>query len=120
MKISNNMLINNINQAKYTSDTKQTDDFKQILENAKNSHDDEKLRDTCKQFESVYINILMQNMRKTVVDGGLVEKSHAREMFEGMLDEEIAKEVSKGQGMGLAQIMYDQLTKNFSSGENNG
>jgi flagellar protein FlgJ len=96
-----------------------TEAFKQILENAKNSGDNEKLSSACKQFESIYIKILMENMRKTVIDGGLVEKSHARETFEGMLDEEIAKEVSKGQGIGLAQIMYEQLSKNFGDEEDN-
>lgn len=119
MKISNNMLNNNINQVKVQNTQQESQAFKKILEDAKNSNDKEKLEATCKQFESIYMNILMQNMRKTVMDGGLVEKSHAREMFEGMLDEEISKEVSKGQGMGLAQIMYEQLSKNFSDGENN-
>jgi flagellar protein FlgJ len=111
MKISNDVMTGNINQIKTKSAKSNTEDFKKILEEAKNSNDKEKLEATCKQFESIYINILMQNMRKTVGDGGLIEKSHARKMFEGMLDEEISKEVSKGQGMGLAQIMYQQLSQ---------
>lgn len=113
MKINNNIMINNINQTKSTMETKKTDEFQKILEYAQNSNDREKLQSACKNFEQIFTNILLKNMRRTVVDGGLVEKSHARETFEGMLDEEIAKEVSKGQGMGLSKLMYEQLSKNI-------
>lgn len=113
MKINNNILINNINQAKTKSNQNDPEAFKQILEAAQNSNDREKLQSACKNFEQIFTNILLKNMRRTVVDGGLVEKSHARETFEGMLDEEIAKEVSKGQGIGLSKLMYEQLSKNI-------
>ncbi|WP_432407009.1 rod-binding protein [Wukongibacter sp. M2B1] len=111
MKINNNLLEYSLNNAKQVSNEQKTDDFKKILESAKSSNDDEKLQATCKQFESMLLNMLMKSMRKTVVDGGLIEKSHAREMFEGMLDEEIAKEASKEKGIGLAELMYKQLSK---------
>lgn len=112
MKISN-INTNPINQINLKNTKQETENFKKVLENAKQSNDKENLATTCKQFESIFVNILMNNMRRTVVEGGLVEKSQAREMFESMLDEEIAKEVSKEQGIGLAQTMYDQLSKNM-------
>ncbi|WP_432662607.1 rod-binding protein [Wukongibacter baidiensis] len=115
MRINNNLLEYNLNNAKQVSNEQKTDDFKDILESAKASNDDERLEATCKQFESIFLSMLMKNMRKTVVDGGLIEKSHAREMFEGMLDEEIAKESSKEHGIGLAKLMYEQLSKGMDS-----
>lgn len=119
MKISN-INTNPINQIDLKNTNQQTNNFKRILENAKESQDEKSLQSTCKQFESIFVNILMQNMRRTVSEGGLIEKSQAREMFEGMLDEEIAKEVSKEQGVGLAKTMYEQLSKNFNNQEENG
>lgn len=117
MKINNNLFEYNLNNAKQLSNEQKTDDFKNILESAKASRDDERLQATCKQFESVFVNMLMKSMRKTIADGGLIEKSHAREMFESMLDEELSKEVSKEQGIGLAKMMYQQLSKNLESEE---
>ncbi len=89
--------------------------FQKALEKAQKSGDPKALQSACKQFESVFANMLLKNMRNTITDGGLTEKSHAREMFEGMLDEKIAEEVAKGEGMGLAKMMYEQLSKNFNS-----
>ncbi len=119
MKINNNFSQYNIDNSRQIAKNEQTKDFKKILESAQNSSDDEKLRSTCKQFESIFVNMLMENMRRTVGDGGLVEKSQAREIFEGMLDEEIAKEVSRGEGIGLAKMMYAQLSKHIDSNGNN-
>jgi len=113
MKITNLNLQNNLYKAQTQTTEQKTEEFEKILEEAKNSGDNEKLISTCKQFESIFVNMLMKNMRKTVIDGGLTPKSPAREMFEGMLDEEIAKEVSKEQGIGLAELMYKQLSKNL-------
>lgn len=93
----------------------ETNNFKQLLQQAKESNDTEKLKSACQQFESVFINILMKNMRDTVTEGGLIKKSHAREMFEGMLDQEISKEVAKGGGIGLAKLMYEQLSKTIET-----
>jgi flagellar protein FlgJ len=36
-------------------------------------------------------------------------------MFEGMLDQEISKEVAKGRGIGLAKLMYEQLSKTIET-----
>ncbi len=108
----------NLNDTIYQSKTKSTkqeaNQFKEMLEKAQQSENSEDLKSACKQFESIFTNILLKNMRRTVGDGGLTEKSQAREMFEEMLDEKIAEEVSKGQGIGLAQTIYEQLSKNIS------
>lgn len=112
MKIPNiNSNSMDLNQINLKNTNQKAEDFEKILESAKENNDDEKLKATCREFEAIFVNMLMKNMRRTVMDGGLVEKSHAREMFEGMLDEEIAKEVSKEQGIGLAKTMYEQLSK---------
>lgn len=117
MKISNLNLQNKIYQSKIKTTEQNTQQFKNILEEAKKNNDPEALKSACKQFESIFVNILLKNMRNTIIDSGLTEKSHAREIFEGMLDEAIAQEVSKGQGIGLAKLMYEQLSKSMNINE---
>lgn len=119
MKVNNISLQNNLSQAQVKSAEQKTESFKETLEKAKENNDPKALKSVCKNFEAIFVNMLLKNMRNTVVDGGLIEKSHAREIFEGMLDEKIAEEVSKGQGIGIAKLMYEQLSKNMNSKEEN-
>ncbi|WZL73632.1 rod-binding protein [Clostridiaceae bacterium 35-E11] len=89
------------------------DAFENILKQAQETQDKKKLQEACKQFEAVFLSMLMKDMRSTVQDGGLMPKSNAREIFESMLDEKIAQEATKGPGIGLAQQMYKQLSRNI-------
>ncbi|MDF2545678.1 MAG: hypothetical protein K0R93_576 [Anaerosolibacter sp.] len=107
--------LNQINMKKAES---QTEPFKSMLAKAQDDtkdkkQDAQKLMQACKDLESVFVNMMFKNMRATVLSDGFIEKSFGRETFEGMLDEEIAKTIGKGQGVGLAQQMYKQLSRNI-------
>jgi flagellar protein FlgJ len=70
------------------------------------------LRGAAEQFEAVFLNQLVSAMRKTVGDGGLVAKSQGEKMFEGMLDEEWAKNLAGRHGPGgLSEMIYRQLSR---------
>ncbi|RQD72282.1 MAG: peptidase [Tindallia sp. MSAO_Bac2] len=73
--------------------------------------EDERLMDACREFESIFLHMMIRQMRSTVQENGLVEKSHAREIFEDLHDEELANSMAQGQGIGLAQQMYQQLSR---------
>ena len=45
--------------------------------------------------------------------GGLIEKSRGEEIFEEMLDDEYSKLAANGRGMGLADMLYKQLSKDI-------
>lgn len=82
------------------------------LEKLKKGEDDEKLMEVCKEFEGIFINMMLKEMNNTVPDGGLIEKSQGSKIFEEMYMEELSKEMSKGSnGMGIAQMMYKQLKR---------
>jgi flagellar protein FlgJ len=85
--------------------------FKSTLENAQADGDEEAIKDVCKQFEALFIDMLMKQMRKTIEDGGLTEKSQARETFEGMLDEEMASSIAENGGIGIADLMAKALMR---------
>ncbi len=101
-------------------DAVDADSFKKKLEEAADSKDEKKLRDVCEQFEAVFVNMLFKEMRKTVQEGGLVEKSQARETFEGMLDEEMSKKVTEGGGIGLADMMVKSFMKRYDEPSDEG
>ncbi len=92
------------------ADTIKDTQFKDMLENAKKTGDDEKLKEASQSFEAYFINLMLKEMRKTVVDSGYIEKSNARETFEGMHDEELSNTLAKNGGFGLADMIYKQLS----------
>lgn len=73
------------------------------------SRDLESLKESSREFETMFVMEMYKAMRKAVPEGGLFEKSNSTEIFQGMLDLELAKETTKGKGMGIAQAMYEQM-----------
>ena len=80
--------------------------------NIKNTEDPQKLMEVCKEFESIFINMILKQSRSEIGAEGLTEKSYAREIFEEMQDEQMAENMTKGKGVGLAQELYKQLSRN--------
>ena len=62
-----------------------------------------------RDFESVFLHKLLTAMRKTVPKSGLLD-SFASDMYQSMMDEEIAKEMSTKKGMGMGEIIYNELS----------
>ncbi|MDR1658851.1 MAG: rod-binding protein [Desulfovibrio sp.] len=75
---------------------------------------EKKLREACEGFESVFIQKMWQEMRKMVPQGSLL---HSREekFWQDMYDQELAKKMTSAGGIGLADMMYRQLSQNLVS-----
>ncbi|NLM54085.1 MAG: hypothetical protein GX195_04045 [Firmicutes bacterium] len=69
------------------------------------------LMDAAKQFEALFLNILLAEMRKTVPENDLFGNNRAEKLFESMLDQEIAEQSVKSQSLGLAKMIYDQMVR---------
>ncbi len=110
MKINNSMSINT-DQSLYQNEKVKTEEFKAILEKARHADDDKALLAATKDFESLFLQMIQKNMRSTISEDGFIQKSYDREIFEGMYDEKLSEEMAKGQGVGLAQQLYKQLSK---------
>lgn len=113
MKIDNTIIspINNSN-VKTPASNVGSSDFENILEKAKETGDTEQLKEACSELESVFINMMMKSMRSTVTeDEGIFSKSEAEKMFEGMLDEEFSSKMSKAGGIGIGDMIFDQMSK---------
>ena len=73
-----------------------------------------KLKDACQQFEQMYLTQMFTQMRKASKMGGgesLMGNSQGEEMFTGMLDQERAKTWSQEGGVGLANLLFQQMKK---------
>ncbi|MDO4753545.1 MAG: rod-binding protein [Bacillota bacterium] len=87
--------------------------FRDQFEIAAKKKDEEGLREAAREFESYFIGVMLKQMRKTVVEGGLIEKSESRKQFESMLDDEYAKMLAKDEGIGLGEAIFDAMKRAY-------
>ena len=71
--------------------------------------EDAKLKDACKQFESLFLTQLFTQMRKSIPKTKLMGEGKDEEMFGSMLDQERAKAWAQADGIGLANLLYQQM-----------
>lgn len=95
----------------YTKQASETKGFEEALKQASEAKDKEKLKTAAQEFESYFIQMMFKEMRNTVPTDGLIPKSNAEQIFQSMLDEEVAASAAEGQGMGLAKMIYEQMTQ---------
>lgn len=104
----NNDIYNRLTTSKQDKVTSTS--FEDTLKQAEEQQDDKALREACREFEEYFVNQMFQEMRKTVHSSGLIPKSQGEKIFEDMLYEEYSKEIAKEQGIGIAQMMFEQLS----------
>jgi flagellar protein FlgJ len=80
-----------------------------------NRNNSAELKKSCQEFEAIFIRTLIKSMRATVPDGGLLEKNTDREIFEEMMDNEIASQTAKRGEFGIADVLFRQLYQNKES-----
>lgn len=76
---------------------------------AAKARDLQQLRDSTREFEALFINEMFKAMRRTIPDGGLIEKNISEDILREMMDLEIARQASSGEGLGIAEAMFEQL-----------
>jgi flagellar protein FlgJ len=74
------------------------------------------LREATQEFESLFVAQLMQTMRRTALEGGLMTAGSGQQLFREMLDQETARQVAYSGGFGIGEILYRQLAPDEASG----
>ncbi len=71
----------------------------------------QKLKETCQDFESLLVGTMLRAMRGSSQESDpLVEKNLGEQIFTDMLDSEYAKLASRTSRFGLADLLYRQLS----------
>lgn len=87
------------------------------VKSAKPATDEEKakeeaaLRKAVQGFEAYFIHQLLKQARASLPEGGLVPQSNAKDIYEDMLDEARAEQVTKVGGFGLTEALMKQLSR---------
>ena len=69
------------------------------------------LQAAAEQFEAIFLYQLLEQMRRTVPETDLLGDRKAEKIFQSMLDQEMATTFSQSQSVGLAKMIYDQMSR---------
>lgn len=88
--------------------------FEAKLKAAIEKNDQKELKNVCKQFEGIMLDIMFKSMKATINKSDLITEDPGTEIFQEMLDEKMMEEASKISTFGLADSLYKQLSKQTS------
>lgn len=66
------------------------------------------IKEVAKQFESLFMNMMLKSMRDASM-GDPIFDSNQSKMYRDMFDQQLSLSMSKGRGMGLAEVLERQL-----------
>ncbi len=95
-------------------ETSQVNSFDRALKSAIQNDDQKKLYESCQELESVFLNKVLDSMRACISYSDLIDRDFATETYETMLFEEYAKTMSKTSSLGIADILYKQLSSQLA------
>jgi len=72
---------------------------------------DKRLWDACIEMESILVGKMLKEMRKSVQKTGWMHGGFAEEIFEDMLYDEYAMSLSRNSNLGMAKMLYDELSR---------
>ena len=76
-----------------------------------------RLETACAEFESIFLTHMLKSMRETIVEEGYMGNNNESKIIQSMFDENLARAIAKGGGIGLGKIVYERLNgrTNFAS-----
>ena len=71
----------------------------------------QKLKEACKEFEAIFIEYMLQSMRKSIPKATLFKRENAEKIYTSMFDQKVAEKIAKTEGFGIADMLYKELSK---------
>src|SRR5262245_11886109 len=92
-------------------------DFRQFaaLRRGAEANDPATLREVARQFESIFTKMMLDSMRSASF-GDPMFGSDQVDMYQDMMDDQMAVQLSQGRGLGLADMLIRQLSQGASGG----
>ncbi|MFP4168556.1 MAG: peptidoglycan DD-metalloendopeptidase family protein [Desulfonatronovibrionaceae bacterium] len=88
--------------------SREQDRLRSLTRELSGGNSKEALREACSDFESIFLKKMWEKMKSTVPKEGYLHNKH-EDMYLSMFDQEFAKMMSREDGIGLGDMIYDQL-----------
>jgi flagellar protein FlgJ len=87
-----------------------------VIQPIDRSRVDPRILEAADGMEAMFVDYMLKVMRQTVPKGELVEQSAATEIYQGMLDSEIAQKAARSKGFGLSDQIIAYLNSRSYTG----
>jgi len=68
--------------------------------------DEGKLKKSGEDFEALFINQLMQSMRRTVLKSKFLDDAPGKEVYQSLFDQEISKRMAQKGALGIGKMIH--------------
>jgi flagellar protein FlgJ len=83
------------------------------LRQAAKQNSPDALKETARQFEALFMNMVMKSMREATPQDGIFDSEQSR-MYTAMLDQQVSQNLAK-RGVGLADVLVRQLSNTVNA-----
>lgn len=73
----------------------------------------DRIKKTAQEFEAIFVQQMFKEMRRTIPEGGVLPRGNAEEIFTSLQDMEAARQLTAHRGIGLAEILSEELSKDL-------
>lgn len=84
------------------------------LKKGAKADDPKSIRAAAQQFESLFTNMMLKSMREAKLGQGLGD-SQESDLYQDMYDQQLSLKMAQGKGIGLADMLVQQLTRNTAA-----
>jgi flagellar protein FlgJ len=70
-----------------------------------------RLRRAAQEFEAVFVEHMLKTMRQSSPKAGLFPSGAGQKLYQDLADQELARAVSRGGGLGLGDVLIRGLTR---------
>jgi flagellar protein FlgJ len=72
-----------------------------------------------REFESLFVGMMLKSMRETVGKDSLTNGGHGEEVYRSLLDQEYARAIGENNGLGIAKLLEKELLKTMPKRDEN-
>src|SRR5579871_652098 len=105
------MSTNGVNSASFYADFGALSALKKDV---KGGNDPQAIREAARQFESLFTDMMLKAMREAKLGDGLGDSEESN-LYQDMYDQQLALQMSQGKGLGLADLLVQQLTRSAAA-----
>jgi flagellar protein FlgJ len=70
-----------------------------------------RLRRAAREFEAIFVEHMLKTARQSFPHGGLFPSGAGQDLYRGLVDEQLARSVSRGGGLGLSDLLVRSVLR---------
>lgn len=98
----------------YSDRTSSANKLEDTLSKDYSSSTEDELMEVCKEFEAYFTEQVFKALEKMVPEDEEESSSSTLDYFKDMMVQEYAKSAAEGEGLGLAQMLYESMKRDYN------